>query len=118
MPRDYSWARRFVPRDCFTVGELADVLCIGSHQARRRLLQSGLPYRLITRRWQHPLDQCWYVRRTYAIPPETADALYWADAEDGWARMQRHLIRHGARLSPAQRRPLRDLFKHTRNRAS
>ena len=57
MPRDYSWAARVVGRNAYTLREVGIMLGVGRHQARRRLLQSGLPYRLISRHWRHPLDQ-------------------------------------------------------------
>ena len=102
MPRDYSWARRFVPRSCGTVGELAILLGVGRHQARRRLLQSGLPCRLITRRWKNP-DGAWQVRRTYAIPVPTAEALLWKEIEREWERDVRLLTRMGRKVPPEAR---------------
>jgi hypothetical protein len=71
--RDYGWARTVVPQDKLTLGELADLLGVGRHQARRLLLASGLPSRLLTRKWSYNGHR--YGRKTYSIPPETAEAL-------------------------------------------
>ncbi len=109
MPRDYSWARRFVPRSCGTVGELAILLGVGRHQARRRLLQSGLPCRLITRRWKDP-DGAWYVRRTYAIPVATAEALFYGGIEREWKKDVRLLTRLGVEVPLEARTPPSALF--------
>ena len=76
MARDYSWARRTAPRGWLTLGDLAELLAVGRHQARRKLLQSGLPCRLFTRRWRDPVDGCWYKRRFWALRRETADLLF------------------------------------------
>ncbi len=90
MACDYSWARRFVGRANVTVGELATMLSLGRHQARRRLLASGLPYKLITRHWQDPwYEDRWYARRTYAIPSKTARILLWQHLERDGRQMLR-----------------------------
>ena len=104
MPRDYSWARQFVPRSCGTIGELGILLGVGRHQARRRLLQSGLPCKLITRRWRHP-DGSWYVRRTYAIPPGTAEVLLWEAIGREWRKDVALIMRLGGSVSEHARTP-------------
>lgn len=85
MPRDYSWARQAIPCNMATVGELAIILGVGRHQARRRLLASGLPVKLVTRRWKDQ-DECWWVRRTWAIPLETFKTLLIQQIERDWYR--------------------------------
>ncbi len=104
MGRDYTWARRFVPRGCGTLGELAILLGVGRHQARRRLLQSGLPCRLITRRWKDH-EGAWYVRRTYAIPAPTAEALMYGAIEREWIKDVRLITRMGVHVPPEARTP-------------
>ncbi len=90
MPRDYSWARRILRRDQVTIGELGMMLGVGRHQARRRLVASGLPCRLVTRRWKDPwYEDRWYARRTYAIPARTAHILLWQHLERDGRRMLR-----------------------------
>ena len=102
MGCEYSWARRFISRDCLTVGEVALLLGVGRHQARRRLLQSGLPCKLIVRRWRHP-DGNWYNRQTYAIPPATAETLLWQAIEREWKKDVRLLTSMGVKVPPEAR---------------
>ncbi len=102
MGCDYSWARRFVPRSCGTVGELAILLGVGRHQARRRLLASGLPCWLLTRRWKD-LNGSWYVRRAWVVPPGTAKTLLWKEIEREWERDVRLLTRMGRKVPPEAR---------------
>ena len=109
MPRDYRWARKFIPHDCATIGELGILLGLGRHEARRRLLKSGLPCRLITRRWKNP-DGAWQVRRTYAIPVATAEALFYGGIEREWKRDVRFLRRLGVKVPPHACTPPRELF--------
>lgn len=73
MARDYSWARQTIPRDCLTVGEIALLLGVGRHAARRRLLKAGLPARLVVRHWRHGGQL--YTRRCWAIPEVAAMIL-------------------------------------------
>ncbi len=54
MARDYSWARNSIPPRLNTIGEVAGLLALGRHQTRRRLIASGLPYKVYVRRWQDP----------------------------------------------------------------
>ena len=90
MARDYSWARQVVGKRNFTIGELAGLLGVGRHAARRRLLKSGLQCKLITRRWRHPVHRsCWYVRRTWQIPIDTAKVLLDQDTERVWRQTVR-----------------------------
>jgi len=103
MPRDYSWARRFVGRNCLTVGEVAFLLGLGRHQTRRRLLQSRLPCRLVVRRWRHHRDRSWYTRKTYAIPRGTAETLLWQAISREWERDVRLLTRMGLKVPPEAR---------------
>ena len=110
MARDYSWSRRFIPRDMLTTGEFAHMLDVGRHQAVRILKASGLPCRLVTRRWRHPRDGSWYVRRTYAIPLETAKALHWEGIERDIEKTLRGLMRRGCKLTPFEKRPMRDIL--------
>ncbi len=71
MARDYSWSRNSIPPRLNTIGELAGLLGLGRHQTRRRLIASGLPYRVYTRRWQDPSGR-WFSRRAIGIPQKTA----------------------------------------------
>ncbi len=110
MACDYSWARRILRRDQVTIGELGWMLGVGRHQARRRLLASGLPCRLITRRWRDPwyVEDHWYVRRTYAIPARTADILLWQHLErDGRAMLRAGRIRLSERQEADRSRMFR-----------
>ncbi len=109
MGCDYSWARRFVPRSCGTVGELAIILGVGRHQARRRLLASGLPCKLITRRWRDS-GGSWYVRRTYSVPVATAKALFYGGIEREWKKDVRLLTRMGVSVPEHARTPPSALF--------
>ena len=75
MARDYSWARNSIPPRMNTVGELAGLLALGRHQTRRRLIASGLPYKVYVRRWKDPNSGKWYSRRAIGIPQKTAGEL-------------------------------------------
>jgi len=75
MARDYSWARNSIPPRMNTVGELAGLLALGRHQTRRRLIASGLPYKVYVRRWQDPNSGKWFSRRAIGIPQKTAGEL-------------------------------------------
>lgn len=57
-----------------TIGDLAALLGVGRHQARRILLVSGLPCKLVTRHW-HGIDGRAYTRKTWAVPVEVACLL-------------------------------------------
>ena len=110
MPRDYSWARRILRRDQVTIGELGWMLGVGRHQARRRLLASGLPYKLVTRRWKDPwyVEDHWYVRRTYAIPARTARIILWRHIErDGRQDLRKFRIRLSERQEADRARMFR-----------
>jgi hypothetical protein len=85
MARDYTWARRTLGRHMVTIGELATMLGVGRHQARRRLLASSLPAKLVTRRWKDR-HGCWYMRRTWAVPMETFRTLLIQQIERDWNR--------------------------------
>ncbi len=74
MPRDYSWARNSIPPRLNTIGEVAGLLALGRHQTRRRLIASGLPYKVYVRRWQDPSGR-WFSRRAIGIPQKTAAEL-------------------------------------------
>jgi hypothetical protein len=63
VSRDYTWTRRSIQDDMFSVGDLALWLGLGRHQARRVLLHSGLPCRLITRHWWDPRTGRGYTRK-------------------------------------------------------
>ncbi len=86
------------------------MLGVGRHQARRRLLQSGLPYRLISRHWRHPLDQSWYTRKCYAIPAKIVLALDSQQEERELLIMKRQLIRRGYKFSRQEEELLRELL--------
>jgi len=75
MPRDYSWARNSIPPRLNTIGEVAGLLALGRHQTRRRLIASGLPYKVYVRRWKDPNSGKWYSRRAIGIPQKTAGEL-------------------------------------------
>ena len=114
MARDYSWARSFLRHDWLTIGELAWLLNVGRHQARRRLLASGLACKLILRRWRQPHEGSWYVRRAYAVPPVTVRVLFWRALERDWRRTEREFARLGMRFSPAHRKLVEELFAPAR----
>jgi len=75
MPCDYSWARNSIPPRLNTIRELAGLLGLGRHQTRRRLVASGLPFRVYVRRWKDPNSGKWYSRRAIGIPQQTAAEL-------------------------------------------
>ncbi len=75
MPRDYSWARNSIPPRLNTIGEVAGLLALGRHQTRRRLIASGLPYKVYVRRWRDPNSGKWFSRRAIGIPQKTAAEL-------------------------------------------
>jgi hypothetical protein len=75
MPSDYAWARATISGRMLTVGDLAALLGVGRHQARRILLASGLPCRLITRHWRERRCGTPYTRKTWAVPVEVACLL-------------------------------------------
>lgn len=72
---DYSWADGVVGQDCVSIGTLGTLLRVGRHQARRRLVASGLPYRVYRRVWTHPSGRI-YTRKAIAVPLISAHALY------------------------------------------
>ncbi len=75
MARDYSWSRNSIPPRMNTIGELAGLLGLGRHQTRRRLIDSGLPFKVYVKRWQDPNSGKWYSRRAIGIPQKTAAEL-------------------------------------------
>jgi len=75
MPRDYSWSRNSIPPRLNTIGELSGLLGLGRHQTRRRLVASGLPFRVYVRRWKDPNSGKWFSRRAIGIPQKTAAEL-------------------------------------------
>lgn len=87
MARDYQWAARTVPKGYWTIGDVAFMLGVGRHAARRRLLRSGLPAKLITRYWQHGGHL--YRRRALAVPEVSAMILF--------AEAQRALFRRAGK---------------------
>ncbi len=93
-----------------TTGEFAHMLDVGRHQAVRILKASGLPCRLVTRRWRHPRDGSWYVRRYYAIPPKTATALHWQRVERDIEKTLRGFMRRGCKLTSFEKRPMADIL--------
>jgi hypothetical protein len=72
MACDYAWARRSVPSNYFTLGDLSLLLGVGRHQARRILINSRLPCRLIKRHWQYGYPRRNYVRKAWALSGDTA----------------------------------------------
>lgn len=77
----YQWSRASIPPKMHTVGELGIMLGLGRHQARRRLVASGLPYTIYVRRWKNPANGQPYSRRAIGIPQSTAGELVKGDAE-------------------------------------
>jgi len=75
MPRDYSWSRNSIPRTMNTIGEVAGLLALGRHQTRRRLIASGLPYKVYVKRWTNPATGQQYSRRAIGIPQKSAAEL-------------------------------------------
>ncbi len=84
MARDYSWSRRWLPPGTWNIGDLAIMLGLGRHRTRRILLASGLPCRLIRRRWSYRGRG--YSRRFYSIPDLTAAVLYARRVKWEWRR--------------------------------
>ena len=93
MARDYSWARNSIPPRLNTIGEVAGLLGLGRHQTRRRLVASGLPFRVYVRRWQDPNSGKWYSRRAIGIPQKTSAELIKQDMTNslsvGWKSFSR-----------------------------
>lgn len=81
MACNYFWARLTIPANMMTLGELSLLLGTGRHQARRILIRSGLPCRLIKRHWRSPTTERGYTRRAWAIPQEVALLLMLKQAE-------------------------------------
>ena len=106
MPRDYSWAQRNIPEGLYSIGDLAEGLDMGRHQARRILLSSGLPCWLIMKRWRGSNGK-YYCRRAWAIPFETHFCLILEQLED---RKSWFLARVGIPTPPDHTRALR-LFR-------
>lgn len=67
MPDDYPWARHSIPTGLWTLAELAQLLDVGTHQARRILLKSGLPCRLITKHWWDRQTGRGFTRKAWAL---------------------------------------------------
>ena len=80
------------------------MLGVGRHQARRILIASGLPHRLITRRWRHALNGAWYARAALAISPEVADRLVWERLARQRQQLDRTVKWLEARLAAGRRR--------------
>lgn len=74
MPRDYTWARKTIPRGYWTIGELAMFLGVGRHQGRRILLSARVPCRLIARRWRYGAKT--YCRRAWAVEEAVVAVLF------------------------------------------
>ncbi len=88
--RDYTWARRTIPRGTWTIEDLSMGLGVSRHQSRRRLLSSRLPYRMITRRWRDPHSGIWYSRKVIAVPDETATILFLERLKREWQSFERY----------------------------
>jgi len=114
MARDYSWARNSIPPRMNTVGELAGLLDLGRHQARRRLVASGLPYTIYIRRWTNPATGQQYSRRAIGIPQQTAAELIKNDMADslanGWKSFSRAIKSKNFETPPQ----IRDLMNSIR----
>lgn len=85
--RGYDWARRTIPRGHWAIGDVAFLLGVGRHAARRRLLKSGLPARLITRYWRY--GGYLYRRKAWAVPGLSVAILF--------AESQRALLRRAGK---------------------
>jgi len=93
MPRDYSWSRRSIPPRMNTIGELAGLLGLGRHQTRRRLIASGLPYRVYVKRWTNPATGQQYSRRAIGIPQSTAGELVKNNIMDSLGKSWKNIAR-------------------------
>ena len=117
MARDYSWARNSIPPRLNTIGEVAGLLALGRHQTRRRLIASGLPYKVYVRRWKDPNSGKWYSRRAIGIPQKTAAELIKNDMVDslakGWKSFSR-AIKSQNTETPPQIRDLMNSIRHIR----
>ena len=82
MTCNYSWARRTIRKDHWTIGELADGLQLGRHRTRRILVASKLPYKVIKRHWWY--GQRGFTRKVISIPEETVLMLYIERTRDQW----------------------------------
>ena len=85
---NYEWSRQSIPRKMHTILEVSRFLGLGRHQTRRRLVASGLPYRVYIRRWKDPATGQRYSRRAIGIPQKTAAELIKQDMTNslgiGW----------------------------------
>ena len=104
MPRDYSWARQTIPQHTLTIGQLAAFLGVERHQARRLLVRSGLPCRLVVRRWMDDDRERWFVRKAWAVPLETANTLRESKIQKLCKHAQRVRAWVRARLDAHERR--------------
>lgn len=68
----YHWARRSIPADLWTLGDLALLLGIGRHQARRVLLKSGVPCCLVAKHWRDKHTGRGFTRKAWALPGTAA----------------------------------------------
>ncbi len=93
MARDYTWSRRSIPPRMNTIGELAGLLGLGRHQTRRRLVASGLPYRIYVKRWTNPATGQQYSRRAIAIPQSTAGELIKNNIMDSLGKSWKNIAR-------------------------
>jgi hypothetical protein len=75
VARDYTWARCAVGRDAVTVGDIANALRLGRHQARHLLITSDVPARLLIRKWRGPGGR-WWQREVWSAPPEVLLVLW------------------------------------------
>ena len=58
-----------------TILEVSRFLGLGRHQTRRRLVASGLPYKIYVKRWKDPATGKPYSRRAIGVPQKTAAEL-------------------------------------------
>jgi hypothetical protein len=75
IDHNYHWARRSIPTDLWTLGELAQLLGVSRHQARRILLKSCLPCHLVAKHWWDKRTGLGFTRKAWALPVTAALVL-------------------------------------------
>ncbi len=115
MARDYSWSRNSIPTRMNTIGEVAGLLGLSRWQARRRLVASGLPYRVYTRRWTNPNSGKWYSRRAIGIPQKTAAELLKQDIVNELGQGWKSFAKAIKMKNPAPPKHFEDLIQSIRD---
>ncbi len=112
---NYQWSRQSIPKMMHTIGEVSRFLGLGRHQTRRRLVASGLPYRVYVKRWTNPATGQQYSRRAIGIPQKTAAEMIKNDIVSSLGKSWKSFCRETKSKNIETPPPLKDLMNSIRD---